>query len=373
VIVLHLIPHLVKGGAERQLMYLATYWARAGREVHVAYLAGTPVPEEIAASGVRLHPIAHAGNYDPMLFVRLVRLIRQLKPDLVHTWLLQMDILGGLAAMLTKTPWLLREPVSGAFWTGGLKTRLRHWLGARADAIVSNSAGGDAYWSTAKPARQRFIIGNVVPLDEIIASPKTPVESLGFSDSRPVIMSAGRLDEQKNFTVMIRGLAGVIDQIGAGAVIFGEGPLRGHLEALIRELGMEGKILLPGMIPSIWGALKSAQTFVSLSRYEGHPNAVLEAMACGCPLILSDIPSHREFLDETTAILIERYEDPDALANAVLEVIADGEAASARSRAARARLGLGHNVATISGKYEEVYETIIARRTSATGEVASSS
>jgi glycosyltransferase involved in cell wall biosynthesis len=268
---------------------------------------------------------------------------------------------------------LLREPVSGAFWTGGLKTRLRRWLGARADAIVSNSAGGDAYWSAVKPARQRFIIGNVVPLDEIEASPKVPIESLGFSDHRPIIMAAGRLDPQKNFEVMIRGLAAAIDRTGAGVVIFGEGPLRGRLEALIQALGMEGKILLPGMVPSIWGALKSARMFVSLSRYEGHPNAVLEAMACGCPLIVSDISSHREFLDETTSILVQRYEDPNALAKAVLEVTTDGEAASARSRVARARLDVGYDVATISGKYEKVYEAIVAYRRNKTREIASTS
>ena len=96
----------------------------------MGYLAGTPVPDELAESGVHLHPIAHSGNYDPMLFLRLVRLIWRLRPDIVQTWLLQMDILGGLAASLTRTPWLLREPVSGLFWTGGLKTRLRRWIGS---------------------------------------------------------------------------------------------------------------------------------------------------------------------------------------------------------------------------------------------------
>ena len=186
-------------------------------------------------------------------------------------------------------------------------------------------------------------------------SPKAPEGSLGFSDKRPIIMSAGRLDEQKNFEVMIRGLAKVLDQTGVGAVIFGEGSLRGRLEALIRDRGMQEKILLPGTVPSIWSALKSARIFVSLSRYEGHPNVVLEAMACGCPLIVSDIPSHREFLDETTAVFVAQYEDPGAVANAILEVLGDAEAASKRSRAARARLDRGYSVATIwkvRGRYK---------------------
>ena len=361
-IVLHLIPTLVKGGAERQLVYLATYWARAGCEVHIAFLAGTPVPDGLRESGVHLHPIPHGGNYDPMLLLRLVGLVRLLKPDIIHTWLLQMDVLGGLAALLTGTPWLLREPVSASHWTRGVRTWIRRRLGARADAIVSNSAGGDAYWGDVDPAGQRLIIGNVVPFDEIMASPKASVESLGFPDGRPIIMSAGRLDEQKNFEVMIRGLAKAIGRIGAGAVIFGEGPLRRQLEAVIESCGMQDRILLPGMVPSIWGALKSASAFISLSRYEGHPNVVLEAMACGCPLVVSDIPSHREILDDTTAIFVERYQDPGALAEAVLRVFADGEASLARSRAARARLDHGYSVEAISAKYQAAYQAVVARR-----------
>jgi glycosyltransferase involved in cell wall biosynthesis len=362
VTVLHLIPHLVKGGAERQLSYLASYWGRTGREVHIAYLAGTPIPSGIEESGVHLHPIAHMSNYDPMLFLRLIRIIRRVRPDVIHTWLLQMDILGGLAALLTKTPWLLREPVSGEHWSRGSKARLRRWLGARADVIVSNSAGGDAYWATIVPAARRSVIGNVVPFGEIINAPKISGHSLGFSDSQSIIISAGRMDEQKNFEVVIRALAQVIGRTGAGAVIFGAGPLRGQLESLIRDIGLQGKILLPGVVPSIWGALKSAAVFVSMSRYEGHPNVVLEAMACDCPLIVSDIPSHREVLDSSTAMFVEKYEDPDAVAQALLSVFGDAEGARIRSREARARLDARYSVATICRKYDAVYEAVVARR-----------
>lgn len=361
-IVLHLIPHLLKGGAERQLTYLTSYWAHSGGEIHIAYLAGTPIPDGIAESGVQLHPLAHASNYDPMLFVRLIRLIWQVKPALIHTWLLQMDILGGLAAILTNTPWVLREPASGLHWSRGLKARLRRWIGAKADAIVSNSIGGDTYWIGVTDRTQRFIIGNIVPVEQIQASPKSSFSSLGLAEGQSFVLLAGRLDQQKNFEVVVRAFRQVVDRFAVCAVIFGEGPDRQRLEDLIDSCGMQGKILLPGVIPNIWGALKLARAFVSMSRYEGHPNAVLEAMACGCPLIVSGIASHREFLDDSTAVLVGDYEDPKAVAEAISSVLGDRNQAAIRSQSARSRLDSSCCAAAICERYDAVYEVVLERR-----------
>src|SRR6185436_12110902 len=92
------------------------------------------------------HRIEGLGNHDPRLLVRLVRLLRRARPDVVQTWLTQMDVLGGLAARLVGRPWILSERASALAYPPGLKIRLRERIGRTADAIVSNSAGGDRYW-----------------------------------------------------------------------------------------------------------------------------------------------------------------------------------------------------------------------------------
>jgi glycosyltransferase involved in cell wall biosynthesis len=362
--ILHCIPHLTGGGAERQLAYLAEHSARAGHEVHIAYLTGGPAPTGLELAGVRLHPLAHKGTHDPLLVARLIRLVRRLRPDLVQTWLLQMDVLAGLAAFATHTPWVLREAISGAFWTKSVKSQLRRWVAMTADAVVSNSTGGDAYWQSQKPHHRRFVIGNAVAIEAVrAASPMSPTE-LGLSPDRPIIVSAGRLDEQKNLDVLIRALARVVAERPAYAVIFGEGPLRAPLEALIDRIGANGRILMPGFSTRLWSALKCAQVFVSISRYEGRPNVVLEAMACGLPLVVSDIPAHREILDAETALLVGHYEDPQAVADAVIAALSDRNSAAQRSERALARV-LDAGVPRMAEAYERVYTTILQRRSQA--------
>ena len=108
--ILHLLPNLSGGGAERQFSYLAPELARMGHDVHLAYSKEGPDKPELP--GVVLHQLKLRSNYDPYLLLQLVRLIRRIKPDIIHTWILQMDILGGIAARLNRIPWIFREPNS---------------------------------------------------------------------------------------------------------------------------------------------------------------------------------------------------------------------------------------------------------------------
>jgi glycosyltransferase involved in cell wall biosynthesis len=324
--ILHCIPILDRGGgAERQLSYLATGMVQRGHEVHVAYAQGGALVAPLADAGVALHDVGGRGNYDPRIALKLAKLMRALRPDVVQTSLPQMDVLGGAAAIVTGTRWILRESSAAPSYPRGWKSGLRRLLGRRADAVVANSAEGAAYWQT------RHIIPNGVALGDVRPAPGNE------------ILFAGRLTEGKNVHTLLDALA----LLDVDAVICGDGPLR---EELQRQAGP--RVTFTGVIDDLRERMQRASVVVSLSRFEGCSNVVMEAMACGAPLVVSDIAAHRALLGD--AALFVDPDDAPAAAGAIESVLLDRDAARDRANAARARAAQWTIDAMVT-TYENVY------------------
>ena len=171
----------------------------------------------------------------------------------------------------------------------------------------------------------------------------------------------GRLySRAKNLENLFYAVLPVVKEQPVIALFCGEGPDRPLLERLVRNHGVAGKILLPGVIANPWSLMKKAALLVSVSHYEGCPNVVLEAMACGCPVVVSDIPAHREILDEASALLVNP-DDPDEIAQAIRMALAAPDAARRRARLAREKV-MGRSIAAMAQRYEELYRDILAIR-----------
>jgi glycosyltransferase involved in cell wall biosynthesis len=352
--ILYTIPTLAHGGAERQLSYLAAELAARGHDVHVASSRGGVNLGRMESAGVVWHRLGGMGHRDPFTFYRLVRLMKRLRPDVVQTILTPMDIMGGAAALLTGTRWVLRESSSAPLYANGLRHRVRRSLARMADAVVSNSAGGDAYWRAAAGAPPLHVIPNAIPFEEI-ATGTSAARPAGFGGETKVVLYAGRMDEGKNVESVIAALARVAEEVPFVAVMCGDGPARPRLERLAGELGIASRVVFKGYVDDLWDLMRGADAFVSLSRFEGCPNVVLEAMACGCPLVVSDIPAHRELLDERSA----RFADPDDAAKAAAEIKATLLfGGGARARAARARAAR-RPVEAAARLYEQLYSRLL--------------
>ena len=357
--ILHLLPSLSGGGAERQLGYLVPELIRMGHDLHIAYSREGPCNPKF--SGAVLHHLKARSNYDPYLLWQLVRIIRCIKPDILHTWILQMDILGGMAAKITGIPWIFREPSSAMGYSNAWKHRLRVWVGSGASAIVANSRGGDEYWEAQLPGSRRYVVKNGLPVHEIerAAAVIPPgVTKVG----PPIVLYVGRLTSDgsatKNLGNLLEILACVREKQAVQGILCGEGPQRHELEIMRHRLGLDADVHFTGYLPaaSVWGLMKTASVFISLSAYEGCPNTVMEAMACGCPLVLSNIPAHRELLDECCALFVDPS-DIQRTADTILNALSNGDASNRRAFMAKKKTD-AWPVSEMARNYERVYNDI---------------
>jgi glycosyltransferase involved in cell wall biosynthesis len=347
------------GGAERQLTYLARELVQIGWDVHVAVVHGGPNLARLEASGATVHRISTLGNYDPRILLRLISLIRSVKPDVVQCWLPQMEVLGGLASQLTGTPWVFSERASNEAYPASFKMWLRRTVARRATAIVSNSHAGDRYWQHRSHARtKRYIIPNGLPLDEIAGALDGDAHGARATGTDPLLLNAGRFEHQKNFETFVRAVALVTAERPVQALCCGEGSLRKTVERRANELGLSTRVSFTGYTSNLWGLMKRADIIVSTSFFEGSPNVVLEAMAAGRPLVVSDIAEHREILNDETALFADPH-SPQQFAQAILAALRDRAGAARRAQAARARVQR-YSIPAIAREYIKVYREIAA-------------
>ena len=360
------IPTLGGGGAERQLVYLAPALTELGYDVHVAWVYDGPNLAYLESTRVHLHPMKARRTFDPRIFFELRRLVRSVRPDVIQSWLLMMDICGGLAARGRGIPWVLSERTSGQMYAAGqvYSAPLRYWfrrrLARRAAAVVSNSSGGDEYWRGLLPdSVRRYVIPNCVPFDEIASAPARPDGLDKISPTEKIILSVGRFSWEKNLDVLLPALREVLRKVDARVVMCGDGYLFETHRGKIEEWGLLDKFLLLGNVSSgqVYSWMKRADVMVSASLFEGYPNVILEAAACGCPLVVSDIAAYRDLLSERTAVLVDGG-SIESFASVVCGVLDQPREANARAEAAvevSAKLTLEH----VANQYDRAYREIL--------------
>ncbi len=356
--ILHLIASFGSGGAERQLSLLAPAMVEAGLEVHVAYCVGGPNLKFLVQSGVHLHVLPSKGNYDPALALEIYRLIRKLRPDIVQTWLLQMDVLGGIAALLNSVPFITSERASAAAYSTGWKNRLRILLGQRAACVIANSNGGLDYWRQYIPDERLHLVRNCVsPMSVELMDPLLE-KTLPNIAERQIVLFAGRFSYEKNIPILVDALILVAKQQPKIIILlFGEGPERELAERKIGDAGLGDRMVLAGYSSNLAYWMQRASVCVSVSHFEGHPNVVIEAAAAGCPLVLSDISAHRElFGDESVAFV--PADSPSSIAVAVVRALHNPLEARLRADQARATASQW-NISVATKGFCSIYKKIV--------------
>lgn len=142
----------------------------------------------------------------------------------------------------------------------------------------------------------------------------------------PVIVTAARLAKQKQLDGLLRAFAQVVNIMPARLLILGEGPLRGELEELSRELGVANAVWMPGYDPNPYRYMAQCDVFVLASAWEGCPIALQEAMACGAAVVVTDAPGGmKDIVESGKSGVLVGAGDPDALAAGILQLLMQPE------------------------------------------------
>jgi glycosyltransferase involved in cell wall biosynthesis len=346
--VLHCIWTLGSGGAERQISYLAPELARLGWNIHVAFAFGGKYKETLERSAVTLHDLAGSRSVDPVVPLRLARLIRALRPGIIQTWLTQMDLIGGSAALTARIPWILSERSSAAAYPRSVLHSCRMFLGKRASLVIANSEGGVDYWRPLRPSCNS-IIPNALPIGAMASADPAEVPA----NARGAVLFVGRLSVEKNPAMLLEALA-LPGMEKFHAVLCGAGPLAVQLARDVRAARLDARVFLAGEVDNIWAYMRHAGALVAPSVFEGNPNAVLEAAYCGTPLVVSDIPGHRRILRSGSAVFVDPS-DVRSIADGIRNAFTP--AAAERVRSAREDVG-ALDVTSMALRYDRVYKAL---------------
>jgi glycosyltransferase involved in cell wall biosynthesis len=329
------VPSMVGGGAERAMLNLAQGIAERGYAVDLV-LARAEGPYLVQVPGsVRVVDLKASRVLASL--PALVRYLRREQPEAMLSAMCHANIIALWARRMAGVPkqvvvsernTLSRSARHASNRRGRLMPQLSRRFYPWADGIVAVSKGvADDLAQVAGLPRERIqVIYNPVVTPELRQKAQAPLEHSWFEPGQPpVLLAVGRLTVQKDFPTLIRAFAQVRQARPARLLILGEGQDRRGLETLVRQLGLERDVSLPGFIENPYPYMARASLFVLSSRWEGLPAVLIEALYCGAPLIATDCPSGpREILRAGQYGQLVPVGDATALAKAI-ETSLEGE------------------------------------------------
>ncbi len=383
--VLYVIGTLDVGGTEGQLVQLVTHLDPLRFQPVVCSLSsGGPYLDTLTAAGVPVKVIGFRGFQRglrrlvslpkvALQLSRLVRFLRQERPLIVHGFLFWAYILGTYAAKLAGVPIVLASRRGlGHFkvnrphylFLERMATRLTDLIVANAEAVRQDVIRQERM----APSKVKVVHNGIDAFRYALAADPALRSSLGLAEGARVVGVVANLIPYKGHRDFLRACQAIRQrEAGVTFLLIGDGPCRGELEDLARELGLEKAVRFLGSRRDVPQLLALMDIVVLPSLEEGFPNAILEAMAAGKPVVATRVGGVPEaVVHDETGLLVPPH-DPQALADAILLLLADPSRAEAMGRTGRDRaaklFGLDRMIRETEALYEELLVTKATART----------
>jgi glycosyltransferase involved in cell wall biosynthesis len=360
------------GGGERHVASLLEGFQKRSIRLSLAVFSEGRLAQEARRLNVTVHCLPKRFRGDPTPLLRLVRLIRRERVDVVHTHMASGNIYGRLAARLARSRGLVstlhyidREAlpflpplVQRLLFDGDIR------MAEMCDRIVATSEHlRRTLIESGTSASKVITILNGVSLETLGADPQA-VEAarneLGIARGTPVVGIVGRLVPVKNHALFLRTAREILDRgVRARFVLVGDGPLRGSLEALARELGLEKHVVFAGFRSDVTTLLEAFDVCLLTSNSETSAYGVSEPMAAGLPVVATAVGGVPELIDDGIDGWLCPPGDASALAGRVCALLADPEAAARMGERAARRVSERLSLDGMMDRLEEVYRGVL--------------
>jgi len=372
-LIVHVIHRLDFGGLENGLVNLVNRLPPERYRHAIVCLAGfnLAIRARILRPDVEVLSLDKQPGKDPAAYLRMWRVLRQRRPAIVHTRNLgtvDMQWVAALAAVPHRVHgehgWELGDPQGLSPRSLRIRRACRPVI-HRYVPMSQDSARWLERHVGVQPERIRQLYSGVdverFRPDGPRATDTAGAEKGAGAGRGPTLGTIGRLDPVKNQEALLEAFARLRQRhAGLRLVIVGDGPLRGHLQSLAQSLGVAGDVTFTGSRTDTPDLLRSFDVFVLPSVNEGISNTILEAMACGVPVVASGVGGNPELVVDGVCGSLYDPADPQALQQALLPYLTDPALRERHGRAARERVLQNFSLDSMVGRYLALYDELLA-------------
>lgn len=324
---LFIIPALNAGGAERVMVTLANELALHNNKVTILTLNTEScfytLNEKVNVHALnviiptnKLKRIISLPIKEIIRILEMSKFMKKYKPELILSFLFTTNIMSIILHKFNKIPLIVSERNDPSSYSKGVKF-LCKFLYPTADMVVCQGIEVSKFFSNTKKNKVKVIPN---PIYEGSIATNTPV------NRRKKIVAVGRLVPQKNFNLLIDSFYDIADKFPEHVLeIYGTGYLKDDLEKKIEQLGLKNRVKLMGLKKNVMLSVYDYELFIMSSNFEGFPNALIEAMASGLPVISTDFASGiaREYITNYKNGLLISTNDRKALSESIEIILSD--------------------------------------------------
>lgn len=310
------ITDLDAGGAERALFQIVTRLDRQLWSPTVICLSAKgELVDQFESAGIEVHCLNAKAASSLWVIKKLSRLLKQLKPQLLQTFLFHANIAGRIAARFAKIP-IVVSGIRVAEKRSSLYLKLDKWTAGNVSqhVCVSEDVKTFSIEQGCLPANQVSVIPNGVDFEHFQNAIPFDLSKFGIPEGSEVVVTVGRLDYQKGTLLLLDAIEEILNaRAQCHLLCVGKGKLESELKSKVANLNLDSQVHLAGYHSDVAPFLKASTLFAFPSRWEGMPNAVLEAMATGLPVVTTAVEGIGDLITHDTNGLIVDIDDSNAL------------------------------------------------------------